>query len=87
MKTWNFVFDSNGMFQHKYDPFRYNDKEFHDYIFDDEGNINEFEFDQPLWGWIGEQKPSWESDAVKLYYAEIFSSNTKGNYSAIYMWR
>ena len=88
MKTWDFVFNSSGMFNRLYNPFRQDDADpFHSYIFDEDGDVKEYEFDKGLYKWIEDNKAPWDSDAVKLYYAEVFSGNTKGNYSTVYMWR
>lgn len=87
-KSWENVFNKDGSFKLKgYDPFRVSDNEenFHNYLFDEDGDIH-YEFES-LSAWIDSKGVSWKSDAVKLYYAEQFSGNTKGNYSSVYMWR
>jgi hypothetical protein len=87
MQSWSEVFDKEGMFlKENYDPYRVDDEdEFHNKIFDDDGDVR---CENPsLQAFILNNKVSWSSDAVQLYYAEEFARNTKGNYSTVYMWR
>ena len=71
-----------------YDPFRVSDKyqEIHDFLFDDDDGL-QYGLDVQLHQFINEHKCSWNSDIVRLYWAEQMGINTKGSYPAVYMWR
>ncbi len=73
-----------------FDPYRVNDDnqaymDYYNKLFDD-GEVK-FEVSCKLRGWIVENNLSWACDAVTLFHAEQFAMNTKGNYTACYMWR
>jgi hypothetical protein len=55
-------------------------------IFDEEGDVRWY-VDDWLEQFIHNNPVKPTSDAVKILMAERFASRTKGNYTAIYMWR
>lgn len=69
----------------KFDPYRC-DRDDHRYqlLFDEEGYCHAHDEVKRL---IEKKKWAWDSDAVALYHASMFASNTKGNYTSIYYWR
>lgn len=85
------IFNNSGDFIDKgYDPYRRReqDTEIHNFLFDEDGGLHEHHYCQgTLHDFILKHNCSWGSDIVKLYWANEFAMNTKGNYSAIYMWR
>ena len=89
MSVYSDFFDDCGNFIHEwYDPYRVSDKfvEFHQSLFDEDGYVH-FELVDLLRVWIHDHKVDAFSDLVKLYHAEMFARNTKGNYPTVYMWR
>lgn len=83
------IFNNSGNFVIEgFDPYRRRDEdvEMYNFLFDEDGNLHEGMDDQ-LQTFINENRCAWHSDIVKLYWANEFAMNTKGNYSAIYMWR
>lgn len=73
-----------------FDPYRSSDNENHvelfELLFDSNGNVHD-EVRRELESYIKLKNFPALSDAVKLYYAGIHGSNTKGSYPAIYMFR
>lgn len=83
------IFNNSGNFiDQSYDPYRCADRheEIHSYLFDEDGGLN-IGMDDKIHTFINDNRCSWCSDIVKLYYAEQMGMNTKGSYPAVYMWR
>lgn len=89
--TLNEIFNKDGNFiENRYDPYRNGDKylEIHDFLFDEDGGMNEkLWFDGFIGDFIKQNNCGPFSDVVKLYWAQEMGMNTKGSYTAIYMWR
>lgn len=83
------IFNNSGDFVEKaYDPYRLDErfKEMHDFLFDEDGALH-WGMDNQLIEFINNNNCRWNSDIVKLYWAQEMGSKTKGSYPAIYMWR
>jgi hypothetical protein len=84
------IFNNSGNFvDERYDPYRRHDchAETHNFLFDEDGNLNEGSLQDDIRTFIIDNHCPWHSDIVKLYWAEQMGMNTKGSYPAIYMWR
>lgn len=89
------IFDSCGDFNLKehglvhYDPYRVSEDalEFHNKIFDEDGNLRTEIYDQLSRSINKSVAYNCTSDALCCYHAYEFSRNTKGNYTTIYYWR
>lgn len=79
-------FDDEGNI--KFDPYRNGEDmetyELYDILFDDRGYLRDY---RELGNVIKKNNWAWDSTAVGLYHAYIFSSNTKGSYPTIYYFR
>lgn len=85
-KTLDNIFDEDDRFKGYFDPFRQSDHEFYSILFDEDGDLK-CGVDRELEIFVKSNDLPWDSDAVALIYADRFAMGTKGNYSAIYMWR
>ena len=85
------IFDSNGNFQHGFDPMRPNDKTqwMFEYLFEETwGDVYlRCDIESKIKSFVDDNKLSPWCDAVALIHAEIFSISTKGNYNVTYYWR
>ena len=79
------IFTKTGMFKKNYDPYRETENGFHKKIFDKDGNVR-IELWEDLEVFVRTMVDPM-CDAVKLYHANYFANNTKGNYSATTYWR
>lgn len=89
MKTKD-CFDTDGNFRIKFDPFRIGEDSpaigIYNHLFDEDGNLHNNVMED-IYRMVKVGNYHVFSDIVKLLHANDFAMNTKGNYSAIYMWR
>lgn len=87
-KKLKHIFKDDGNFRFPYDPFRYTDKDrhFHSQIFDEDGDVH-FDVAGNIYEELKNRQYAFNSDIMMVYYANEFACNTKGNYTAIYLWR
>lgn len=82
------IFDYQGNFKEPFNPYCESEDERYKLLFDEDGNLN-YEAEKFMNDFIHNNIHDIGpfSDIVCLYHADIFSGNTKGNYSTIYYWR
>ena len=83
------VFNEKGFFRMRgFDPYRVADKcqQQRDFLFDEQGNAHDCIIAR-IHTMLCDGNFSWDSDIVKLYWAEQHGSNTRNSYPATWMWK